>query len=204
MTHYIEDPYIGAEYDDLINDLYEVEGVRKIKELSRQLRTFFNYRAEVIRYRFRSNPILSKNLTDTKFYTQKQKIESISHEFISLLKSIKKSGQTLEQEIQSLYSEKNKSRIKELSVITEKLSILIHYFSEESIHDHPKLIKFIVKLAQYIFLVKKNLYAQFSEFYGELELNYNSLEEELEVLFEKTQSVNNRKSKKHLEERLFS
>ena len=52
MTDYIEDPYIGSEYDDIFNDWYEIEGARKIKELSRQLRTFFNYKAEVIRYRF--------------------------------------------------------------------------------------------------------------------------------------------------------
>jgi len=204
MTHYIEDPYIESEYDEIFNEWYEIEGIRKIKELSRQLRTFFNYKAELIRYRFRSNILSAKNCKDTKFYTQKQKIESRTHEFISLLKKIKKNGQTLEQGIRSLYSNNSKTRIKELSVITEKLSILIHSFSEESIHDHPRFIKFIVKLAQNIYLVKKNLYAQFSEFYNELELNYNSLEKELEVLLVKTQGVKNRKSKKHQEERLLS
>ena len=158
----------------------------------------------MIRYRFRSNILPTKNCKGPKFHAQKQKIESITHEFISLLKKIKKNGQTLEQGIRSLYSNNSKTRIKELSVVTEKLSILIHSFSEESIHDHPRFIKFIVKLAQNIYLVKKNLYAQFSEFYNELELNYNRLEKELEVLLVKTQDVKNRKSKKHQEERLLS
>ena len=204
MTYFIEDPCIESEADEIFNDWYEINGVLKIRELSRQLRTFFNYKAEVIRYRFRSNPLLSKNCTNTKFYTRKQKIESKSHEFISLLKIIKKNGQTLEQGIRSLYTNNNKTRIKELSVITEMLSILIHSFSEESIHNHPRFIKFIVKLAQNVYLVKKGLYAQFSEFYSELELNYNNLEKELEVLMVRTQGVKNRKSKKHLEERLLS
>jgi len=204
MTHYIEDPYNELQYDEIFNDWYEIEGIRKIKELSRQLRTFFNYKAELIRYRFRSNILPVKNYKDPNFYTQKQEIESKTHEFISLLKNIKKNGQTLEQGIRSLYSNNNITRIKELSVITEKLSILIHAFSEESIHVHPRFIKFVVKLAQNIYLVKKNLYAQFSEFYNELELNYYSLEKELEVLLVKTQGVKNRKSKKHLEERLLS
>ena len=125
MTRYIEDPYIESEYDEIFNDWYEINGVRKIKELSRQLRTFFNYKAEVIRYRFRSNLFPTKNCKNTKFFTQKQKIESLSHEFISLLKKIKKNGQSLEQGIRSLYSNNSKTRIKELSVITEKLSIFI-------------------------------------------------------------------------------
>ena len=157
MTHYIEDPYIESEYDEIFNEWHEIEGVRKIKELSRQLRTFFNYKAELIRYRFRSNILPAKNCKDPKFFSQKQKIESRTHEFISLLKKIKKTGQTLEQGIRSLYSNNCKTRIKELSVITEKLSILIHSFSEESIHGHPRFIKFIVKLAQNICLVKKKL-----------------------------------------------
>ena len=44
MTHYIEDSDFRSEYDEIFNDWYEIEGIRKIKELSRQLRTFFNYK----------------------------------------------------------------------------------------------------------------------------------------------------------------
>ena len=38
MTDYIEDSYIGSKYDDIFNEWYEIEGARKIKELSRHLR----------------------------------------------------------------------------------------------------------------------------------------------------------------------
>jgi hypothetical protein len=202
MTGYIEDPYIGSEYDDLFNDWYEIEGARNIKELSRQLRTFFNYKVEVIRYRFRSTPNLTENDTNTKFYSRKQEIESITREFIILLKNLKKNGQTLEQGIQSLYFENNKLQISKLLVITEELSMLIHYFSEESIHNHPKFLKFIVILAQNICLVKKCVFSQFREFFEELEIYYNNLEGELEFLLEVTPNVKNRKLKKQLEERL--
>ena len=92
MTHYIED----SEYDGIFNDWYEIEGVRKIKELSRQLRTFFNYKTELIRYRFRSTPNLAENDTNTKYYSRKQEIESLTREFIIVLKKLKKNGQTLE------------------------------------------------------------------------------------------------------------
>jgi hypothetical protein len=51
--------------------------------------------------------------------------------------------------------------------------------------------------------VKKCLYAQFSEFFEELEINYSNLEGELEELIETT-PVEKEQSKKQLEERLTS
>ena len=174
MTDYIEDPYIGSEYDDIFNEWYEIEGARKIKELSRQLRTFFNYKAEVIRYRFRPSPHLAENDTNTKFFTRKQEIESLTREFITMLKKLKKPTKTIEEGIRSLFFFNDKAHFNKLSAITEKLSMLLHYFSEENIHDRPKFLRFNVILAQHLCLVKKCLNAQFSEFYGELEINYNN------------------------------
>ena len=204
MTDYIEDPYIGSDYDDIFNDWYEIDGARKIIELSRQLRTFFNYKAEVIRYRFRPSPSLAEKDINTTSYTQKQEIESLTREFMTLLRKIKKNGLSLEQGIQALFFDNCKTPLNKLSEITEKLSMLLHYFSEVSLHDHPRFLKFIVVLAQTIFLVKKCLNAQFSEFYGELEINYNGLEGELETLLENTPSVKIKIPKKQLEERLTS
>jgi len=203
MTNYIEEQYIHSEYDDMFNDWYEIDGIRKIKELSRQLRTFFNYKAEVIRYRFRPHPILIKKNVSTKFFSHKQKIESLSKDFITLLKNVKKSNQTVKEGIQSLFFNKNKAKLQKLLDLTEKLFLLIHYFSEESIHDHPKFLKFITVLAQNTSLVKKCLNAQFSRFYEELENNYNHLEGEMEDLLEK-EPTKSRRSKTQLEEKLRS
>ena len=91
----------------------------------------------------------------------------------------------------------------ELSRISRKLSILLHYFSEEDLHGHPKFLKFSVVLAQHLCLVKKCLNAQFSEFFEELEINYNNLEEEIEELIEIT-PVQKQPPKKQHEERLTS
>ena len=201
MTDYIEEQYIELEFDDIFNDWYEIEGVRKIKELSRQLRTFFNYKTEVIRYRFRSNLFPAKNCANTKFFSQKQKIESITYEYITMLKKLKKNTQTLEQGIRSLFFGNNKIQLKNLLEITEKLFMLLHYFSEESLHDHPKFLKFNITLAKNICLVKKCLYAQFNEFFEELEINYDNLEGELEDLIGTT-TFKKEQPKKQLEERL--
>jgi len=203
MTDYIEDPYIGSEFDDIFNGWYEIEGTRKIKELSRQLRTFFNYKTEVIRFRFRSSPNLAETDINNTFFSRKQEIESLTCEFIKLLKKIKKNGHTLEQRIRSLIFNNKIEHLIELSEITEKLSLLLHSFSEESLHDQPKFLKFSVILAQHLCLVKKCLNAQFSEFFEELEINYNNLEEELEDLI-KIAPVKKKQSKKQLEERLTS
>jgi len=204
MTDYIEDPYIGTEYDNIFNEWYEVEGVRKIKELSRQLRTFFNYRVEVIRFRFRPSPYFTENDTNPKFFSRKQKIESLSYEFITLLKNIKKQGHSHKEGIQSLYDKFNKSQINKLLAITEKLSTLIHIFSEECMNNHPRFLKFIVILAQNICLVKKCLYTQFNKFYEELEINYHSLGGELERLLEEVPKVKIKKPLKQFEVRLTS
>ena len=203
MPHVIEDPYFESEIEELFNEWYEIEGVRKIKELSRQLRTFFNYKMEVVRYRFRSNLSPTENCTNTNDFDQKQKIESLTLEFITILKKMKKIDQTLEHAIRSLFFEDNKSQLKKISELSEQLFILIHFFSEESLHSHPKFLRFIVILAQDICLVNKCLYVQLSEFFEELEINYNSLEGELNILLEKT-PVEKKKLKKQLEERLTS
>jgi len=201
MTNYIENSYIEPEFEEIFNDWYEIEGVKKIKELSRQLRTFFNYKTEVIRYRFRSKPFPAKNCANTKFFSQKQKIESFTYEYVSILKKLKTNAQTLEQGIRSLFFENNKIQLKNLLEITEKLFVLLHYFSEESLHDHPKFLKFNITLAKNICLVKKCLYTQFNEFFEELEINYYNLEGELEDLI-RTMPVEKEQSKKQLEERL--
>ena len=204
MTDYIEEPYIGSEYEDIFNDWYEIEGARKIQELSRQLRTFFNYKTEVIRYRFRPSPSLAEKDINTISYTQKQEIESLTRDFMSLLRKIKKNGLSFEQGIQSLFFDNCKSPLNKLSENIKKLSMLLHYFSEGSLHNHPTFLKFIVVLAQNIFLVKKCLNAQFSEFYRELEINYKGLEGELELILENTPSVKIKIPKKQLEERITS
>ena len=204
MMNNIEEHYIESEYEEIFNDWYEIEGARKIKELSRQLRTFFNYKASVIRYRFRPSPNHAKNNTNTTFFTKKQEIELLAHKFIILLKKIKKQGHPLEEGIQALYYDNNKTPLNNLSEIIEKLSILLHYFSEVSLHFHPGFLKFSVKLAQHLCLVKKCLNAQFSEFFEELEINYKGLESDLDILLEKIPSGKIKPPKRQLEERLTS
>jgi len=100
MTEYI-DFYTESELDPLFNNILEVEGFCKVKELSRQLRTFFNYKAEAIQLRFQTsvqtNHFSNNSWTYNTLYAQKQQIESLSYDFISLLKSINRDDTNLEK-----------------------------------------------------------------------------------------------------------
>lgn len=206
MNKYI-DYYTESEFDVLFNEIYEIKGISKIKELSRQLRTFFNYKAEMIRYRFRANVpsdhFSNKISTNNKLYTQKREIESLSQDFITLLTNIKRNDTTLEQEIYYLHFNKNPKKINKLSRLTEKISTLIHFFSEEGIYDRPKVLKFIVVLAQHACFVNMYLKAEFSAFYEELKMNYQNLEKELNDLLGEVSSVKNRITMKRREEGLL-
>ncbi len=204
MVHYSNDPYLEEELEDNFIEWYEIEGIRKIKELSRQLRTVFNCKSEVIKYRYRSTLTPTVNHASTTFLSQKQKFEALTHEFIELLKKINDTNQTLEQGIRNLFFLDYTTRLIKLSKISEQLFILIHYFSEESLHRHPKFLRFIMILAQDICLVKKCLYAQSSEFFEELGTNYNNLEKELTLLIPNQISFHKVMKEKKLEERLTS
>lgn len=202
MEYYNNDPYFEEELEQF-NDWYKIEGINKIKELSRQLRTLFKYKSEVIKFRYHSTLSPTVNHTNPTYLTLKQKIETLTLEFIKLLKKIKESAQTLEQGILNLFLN-NTTLLKKLSKITDLLFILIHKFSEDRPHRQPNYLKFVIKLINYLCLVKKCLYTQFSEFFEELSTNYKNLEEELTQLGHKQVSFEEVIKEKILEERLMS
>ena len=196
------DPYFEEELEQF-NEWYKIEGINKIKELSRQLRTLFNYKSEVVKFRYHSTLSPTINNTSTTFLARKQKTEISTLEFIKLLKKIKENAQTLEQGISNLFLD-NTAQLKKLSKISELLFILTHKFSEDNLYRHPNFLKFIVKLANHLCLVKKSLYTQFSEFYDELGKSYKNLEEELTQLTPNQVSFQEVIKEKILEERLMS
>jgi hypothetical protein len=205
MIFYEDGFYVGSDLDKILDQMIEVidcENVSKISELSRQIRTFFNFKAGVMRIRFQSASNPTKNGRNTVFYTRKQEFESLSQVFIKELRESSIDGQTLEEGIEALYLMGDKSR--KLLLLSEKVFTQIHQFSEVDVYDHPKFFKFMVTLVRYASMVKKCLNMQFTNFYEELELNYANLEKELEDLFGEVSHVKNKNSIKKREERLRS
>ena len=182
MVDYYDDSYVEDREDEIFCKWFEVDGVNTIKELSRQLRTFLRYKEEVIKNRYRSSLSQSLNRDISLFLNQKQKLYIFSSNYINSLKKVKEKAQSIEQGIQYFAMRIKNTPLHQLIEITHKLLVLIHQFSEENLHDHPDLLQFIVKLAREVCVVKKCLDIPLSEFYAELELNYGSLEIELEEL----------------------
>ncbi|MHA2282237.1 MAG: hypothetical protein ACXAC5_15450 [Promethearchaeota archaeon] len=185
MVNDINSPYLDFEIDEMLFKWYEVEGVRKITELSRQVRTLMNYKTATIRYRFLPYNNAFSLITNLKFSENKRNFETLTLRFIKILKYLKKHKENLEDiRYFNLYrinypNKIFKSSLKELEIIVEKLFIKIHYFSEKQIHENPKFLKLIVKVAQEVCSILKLFVTQFSEFYKELEINYHNLEKEL-------------------------
>ena len=187
MSFDLDNPYLDFEVDDLVLGLYENEGVKKITELSRQVRSMLNLKINTIRYRFRSNSNIFTKLQDAKFYENKKQFESLALRFIKLLNKINGvSTRDLEEEIQILFyqvaikrNQISRNLLKELEELTFQLFVKIHYFSEQDLYDNPSFLKTLIQIAKQACKTRKNMNHAFSEFYTELGENYHNLEKEL-------------------------
>ncbi len=187
MNFHNETSYLEFEEDEIFLSWYEVEGVRTITELSRQIRTLIKYKAAIIQYRFRTNHSYPTTTPNIKFLETKNKFESLALKFIKLLRNIKDFTGNLRGGYQYLleHASSNKTEnllLKKLENVTNHLFIQIHYFSEQKISEHPSFFKIIILLAQEVCETRKYLKTQFSGFYEELGKNYHNLEKELSIL----------------------
>ena len=187
MNFNFENPYIEYDSDDIPYSLYEIHGVNKIRELSRQLRTFLNYKTAMIQYRFRPKTATYPDRVDEKYKETERSLKQLASKFIKLLVNIRGNGFSYEIELERLvfnlaYDKIRKSLLTELKDVTQKLFTTIHALSEQEIHLHPKFLKFIANLTQEACTVFKILNNWASGFYEELRVNYVQLHDELTVL----------------------
>jgi len=209
MSFDLDNSYLDIEVDDLDLGWYEIEGVRKITELSRQVRSLLSLKTNTIRYRFRSNSNISTKLQDIKFYENKKQFESLALRFIKLLNKINGiSTRDLEEEIKIIFYQVTIKRnhlsislLKELEDLTFQVFMKIHYFSEQDLYDHPSFLKTLIQIAIEACKTRKNMNFAFSEFYAELGENYHNLEKELiSIVPEKVIKKEKRKMKLPSEE----
>lgn len=212
MSFDLDNSYLDFEDYDIVPGLYEVEGVRKITELSRQVRSLLNLKTNTIRYRFRSNSNISAKLKDVKFYENKKQFESLALKFIKLLNKINGiSRRDIEEEIQFLFYQINIKRnhsskflLKELEDLTFQIFMKIHYFSEQVLFDHPSFLKTLIQIAIQACKTRKNMNHAFSEFYAELGENYHNLEKEFISIVPEKVIKNEKRKMKQLSKELIS
>jgi len=187
MNFDLENPYIEYDSDDIPYSLYEIHGVNKIRELSRQLRTFLNYKTAMIQYRFRPKTATYPDRVEEKYKETERSLKQLALKFIKLLANIRGNSFSYEIELERLvfnlaYDKIRKSLLTELKDVTQKLFTTIHALSEQEIHLHPKFLKFIANLTQEACIVFKILNNWASGFYEELRVNYVQLHDELTLL----------------------
>ena len=187
MNFNFENLYMEYDADDIPYSMYKIHGVNKIRELSRQLRTFLNYKTATIQYRFRPKFIVYPDKIGIKYNQTKENLKHLASKFIKLLSTISGNGVSYEVELKrliiSLSEDKlSKSLLTDLKDVTQKLFTTVHALSEQEIPLHPKFLKFITNLSQEACKVLKILNSWASGFYEELRINYLQLHDELTLL----------------------
>jgi len=195
MNFNFESPYIEYDSDDIPYSFYETYGLNKIKELSRQLQTFLNYKAATIQYRFRPKKTPCFDRVDIRYKEIEVNFKHLASKFIKLLSQIRGNGISYEVELKRIMNnfnldDKRKEFLRDLKCLTNDLFTSIHILSEQEIHLHPKLMKFIVNLTREACTVCKILNNWSSSFYDELRINYVQLHNELITLIPELQSEN--------------
>jgi hypothetical protein len=185
-------PYIELDPEDNLNKIYEIEGLCKITELSRQLRTFLNYKAATIKIRFNQTIFSRTHLKIDNTNEIDFRLKCTASNFISLLNQIKGKSVSYEIELKNkimnfLENEADKNQIKKIMNLTKELFTSIHLLSEGDIYLNPLLFKLVLNLSQEACIVYKILKSWSSGFYEELSLNYGQLLNELNEILRENQ-----------------
>ena len=183
---FYDEPYLEYDEENIFHEWYLIEGEERISELSRQLRTFFNYKQSIIRLKFSKLRNITKN-SHNKLSTRYEN-DLITHtsRFIVLLRNLGvKDGdivETLKNYVKKLSLKPESADIEKLQEIikySKKIWEILHILSELGLYNNQSLLKNTIKISCISCEVKTALFPPFSNFYSELNKNYLQLEKEL-------------------------
>ena len=177
------------EEDSESLDWYSMEGSERINELSRQLRTFLNYKNAIIQFRFSGSQKGENFLNKDQIIKCESELFSIYSRYTALIKKIGVEEGTIAEKIRILI-EKVKiqpndldiNQLKKIKHLREELWKNLHIFSEFEFHYYPRLLHMAIKIACVLSNVEGVFFSLFSDFYGELKRSYLQLEKELSGL----------------------
>ncbi|TFG08900.1 MAG: hypothetical protein EU539_01140 [Promethearchaeota archaeon] len=187
--------FLTYEKDYEFLEWYSIEGLNKINELSRQLQTFFNYKAAVIHYRF-SEPQKRDNSTKNEHIKNKaRELSSLSSHYIEKLRRFGLENKNVKERIlillQRVKNQSNKfelNLLKEIKKIGKEIWIILHIMSKLEMNLYPKSLYFAVKMANILCSSESAFFWPFSSFYEELKSNYKQLEKEISEILQKNKS----------------
>ena len=174
--------------NDYFSDWYSLEGNESLIELSRQFRTFFNYKYLIIRSKFSKINKSTKITNDNKIFSCKSSILNLSSQLINLLNEIGVENgniidkiQILQQNIGIIPVEHDILILKKIKILAEEIWENLHIISELELFYHPKLLKIAMSIANIVSSVKGAYNLILLDFFIELRRNYLQLEKEIEI-----------------------
>jgi len=189
--------------DEYFSDWYSLEGNENLNELSRQFRTFFNYKCQIIRSKFLEINKSTKSTNNDRIFSCKKTIFNLSSQLINLLSEIGiENGNIIEkiqilmQKVGRLPTQPDILLLKKIKVLAEEIWENLHIISELELHNHPKLLKIAISIANILSSVKGAYNLILLDFFIELRRNYLQLEKEIEI-----SNPNSIKSEKYNEKR---
>jgi len=196
-------PQLDYEPDSEFLEWYMVEGYERISELSRCLRTFLNYRKNVIQLKFSTSSETDNNLKNDSILKREGELSSLYTQYTALVKKIGVENAAIAENIQILIEKvkiqpyKNEiTLLKEIKHIGREMWKIIHILSEFEVQLHPYILQTSIKIACVLSSVEGIFFSLFSNFYCELKLCYLQLEKELSELLLLNKAEQFKKKKK--------
>jgi hypothetical protein len=189
-TYNFDPSILDYEEDNDFFELYSNEGSETINELSRQLRSFFNYKKAVIQLRY-SNPQKIEIQPHRKTILEwEEKLASLFSQYVSNLRLLGLKEEILAEKLLSLLEKvKIQPNCSEINILKENKSLtseiwkIIHILSEYEIYNHPQLLNVVIQIICLLCNAQEVYSSVITEFYRELKQNYLNLRVELSILF---------------------
>ena len=201
--------FLNNETDSEFLEWYSIEGSNKINELSRQLRSYFNYKSAVIRYRFSDNKREGDIIKDP-IKNRETELLSLFSLYIELLKKIGLIDRSVKDKILILIErvkaqpyDFEKDLLREIKQLGDQIWKYLHIISDLEIHNHPQLLQLAIKMANILCAAEDAFFWPFSRFYNELKSNYQQLEKELSEFTQLNEVEQIEVKKKPIKERIL-
>jgi len=199
MTHInnnFDDSFLNHFFLDYNEDRYfidwcNLEGSEKISELSRQLRSYLNYKCNIIRLRYSEMNRSVSAPKRTPVLKLEGDLSSLFTRLVMLMNSIVIEDKTISEKLKILLKnvvEKPNdffiNLLKEIKNLSTDIWKRLHLLSEFELHYHPKLINVLIRIGEVMCSIQGVFFYPYFDFYQELKKNYEQLERELSNLLQ--------------------
>lgn len=197
---------LDYEEDEEFYEIYFNEGSEKISELSRQLRSFFNYKTAIIRLRYSNPQEITISPNRKTVLDWEGRLTSLISQYVSNLNALGINEDSLTEKLLLLLrrmkirpNNVDLNLLKDLKNLTREIWKIIHVLSELGIYDYSQLLKLVLRIINLLCDTQGVFYSLFSEFYSELRENYTQLAREVEGILQVNKKNQNRaKNKKKM------